>query len=235
MANGRLERGAERYGELLLLLEGTAAARSILEGALDDGSEWVAADEAQSALDAVRTVGRLPPGGAAVGGRGSPIRALGQDDAEKALQEFRAGTLRVDYSGEERDDLDRIIGGLLVVELEDPADPGGELLSFSAAAKLASYHAEWAIATLPACGGVLARLDLEFREPRRFSLRLLFDVTMHQWALGAIEQTGRCLVTVRVGGRERRVRVRAPRSAQLATALTVVRLLDQETTLYELV
>jgi hypothetical protein len=235
MATETLDRGAERYGELLMLLEGTAAARSILEGALDEDSDAIPADDACSALEELRSIGRLPPGGAAVGGRGRPFRALGREDAQKALQEFRAGALRVDYSGEERDDLDRVVGGLVVVELTDPSDPGGELLQFAAGSELASYHAEWSLGTLPGCGGVLARLDLELREPRRLSLRLLFDVTSHQWALAAIELTGRCLLTVRVEGRERRLRIRAPRSPQLATALTVVRLLDQETTLFELV
>ncbi|HKG34873.1 MAG TPA: hypothetical protein VKA89_00380 [Solirubrobacterales bacterium] len=228
-------RGAERYGELLLLLEGAEAARGILEGALEDADDYVTADEAQAALAALGSIRRLPSGGTVVGGRGRPLEARRAEAADKALQEFRAGALTVDYSGEERDDLDRIVGAQVVVELEDLADPGGELLQFSAAGVLSNYHAEWGIATLPGCGGVLARLDLEFRTPRRFSLRLIFDVALHQWALRALELTGRCTVNVRVGGEERRVRVRAPRSAQLTTALTVVRMLDLETTLFELV
>jgi hypothetical protein len=226
-------REAERYGELMLLLEGAAAARGILEGALEEADEWVSADEAESALEAVRSIRRLPAGGAVVGGRGAPLSALSPDDALMALQEFRAGAVAVEYSGEERDDLDRVIGGLVVIELQDRGDPGGELLEFSGGTELSTYHAEWGIATLPGCMGVLVRLDLEFRTPRRFSLRLLFDVSAHQWALRALELTGRCLLTVRVGDSERRVRVRAPRSVQLATALTVVRMLDQEMAVLE--
>jgi hypothetical protein len=227
------DRGPERYGELMMLLEGTAAARGILEGALEDADDRVGADEARSALDALGGIRRLPSGGAVVGGRGAPMRALGRDEAQKALQEFRAGAQTVDYSGEERDDLDRIVGGAIVVELDDEDDPGGELLRFSGGGELSNYHAEWGVATAPGCGGVLTRLDLDFRSPRRFSLRLLFDVTLHQWALRAIELTGRCVVSVRVGGEEGRVRIRAPRSAQLTTALTVVRMLDHEMTLFE--
>ena len=227
------QREAERYGELLLLLEGAAAARGILESALEDADDWVPAEDAESALDAVRSIRRLPPGGAVVGGRGAPLAPLSPDEALMAMQEFGAGAVAVEYSGEERDDLDRVIGGLVVVELEDPADPGGELLEFSGGTELSNYHAEWGIGTLPGGLGVLARLDLEFRTPRRFSLRLLFDVSAHQWALRALELTGRCLLTVAVDGRERRVRVRAPRSVQLATALTVVRMLDQEMAVLE--
>ena len=89
------------------------------------------------------------------------------------------------------------------------------------------------VATVPGCGGILARLDLEFSRPHRFSLRLLFDVTSHQWALRGMELTGNCRIDVRKGNKSRRVNVRAPRSAQLTSALTVVRMLDPLANVYE--
>jgi hypothetical protein len=45
--------------------------------------------------------------------------------------------------------------------------------------------------------------------------------------------TGGCTVTVRWGNERRRVRVRAPRSALLTSALTVVRMLDPMANLYD--
>jgi hypothetical protein len=227
-------REPERYAELLLLLDGVSASRSILEGLLEDGDASVDAAEVEAALEPLTAIGRVPPGGTVVGGRGAPLRAFASRDAEAALQEFRGGAVIVDYSGEERDDLDRVIGALVMIELEDPSEPGFEIVQFADSGDLVAYHAEWGIATVPGCGGVLARLDLDFRSPRRFSSRLLFDLTSHQWALRAMELTGRCLVSVRIGDeRERRIRVRAPRSAQLKSALTVVRMLDRMATVYE--
>jgi hypothetical protein len=230
-------REPERYAELLLLLEGTAAARSMLEGVLEDGGATVDASDVETALEPLRAIRRVPPGGVVVGGRGAPLAAVGPRDAEAAMQEFRSGAQIVDFSGEERDDLDRVIGSMVVIELEDDGEPGYELVRFNAGEDLVAYHAEWGIATVPGCGGVLARLDLEFRRPHRFSSRLLFDVTSHQWALRAMELTGHCLVTVLVDHEDvgRRVRVRAPRSAQLTSALTVVRMLDQSAMVYEVV
>lgn len=224
----------ERYAELLLLLEGAAAARSMLDGLIEDGEPTVDLSDLETAAEPLRAIGRVPHGGAVVGGRGRPLLLLGPDDAQAAMQEFRTGAILVDYSGEERDDLDRVVGALLAIELEGPLQPGSELIDFEDSEDLVAYHAEWGVATVPGCGGVLARLDLEFREPRRLSTRLLFDVTSHQWALRALELTGRCLVRVRLGEEtERRVRVRAPRSAQLTGALTVVRMLDQMALVYE--
>jgi hypothetical protein len=218
----------ERYAELLLLHDGAAAARSIVEGLLEDGGDAVAVAELETAVEPLRTISRVPYGGAVVGGRGIPLATFGPQGAQAAMQEFRSGSIVVDFSGEERDDLDRVIGGMVVVELEEPDEAGSELLRFEESRVLAAYHAEWGIATVPGCGGVLARLDLEFREPRRVSMRLLFDVASHQWALRAMELTGRCLVTIRIGElTERRIRVRTPRSAQLTSALSVSRLLDQ--------
>jgi hypothetical protein len=231
------QREPERYAELLLLLDGAAAARSILEGAVEEGAAEVDLADAEAALEPLRQVRRVPPGGIVSGGRGTPLAVAGPRDAEAAMQEFRSGAQTVDYSGEERDDLDRVIGALVAIELEEPDEPGYELVRFDAGTELVAYHAEWGIATVAGCSGVLARLDIDFRAPRRFSSRLLFDVTSHQWALRAMELTGRCLISVRVGEGEeaetRRVRVRAPRSAQLTSALTVVRMLDREAMVYD--
>jgi hypothetical protein len=230
------QRERERYAELMLLLEGTAATRSMLEGLLEDGGETVDATDVETALEPLRAIGRVPPGGAVIGGRGAPLSSIGPRDAEPELQEFRSGAQIVDFSGEERDDLDRVVGALVAVELEDPEEPGFELVRFHRGGELVAYHAEWAIATVPGGLGILARLDLEFRRPSRFSTRLLFDVASHQWALRAMELTGNCLFTIRVGEvqqDEYRVRVRAPRSAQLASALTVVRTLDDLMAVYE--
>jgi hypothetical protein len=227
-------REPERYAELLLLLEGTAAARSMLEGALEDADATVDASDVETALEPLRAIRRVPPGGSVLGGRGAPLAVVGPRDAEPAMQEFRSGAQIVDYSGEERDDLDRVIGSLVAIDLEDASEPGYELVDLDDGEDLVAYHAEWGIATVPGCAGVLARLDLEFRRPRRLSSRLLFDVTSHQWALRGMELTGRCLVTLRVGGEEgRRARVRAPRSAQLTSALSVVRMIDQGAMVYE--
>jgi hypothetical protein len=210
-----------------LLLDGAAAARGVLEGILEDGVETVDADEVEEAM------GRVPPGGAVVGGHGRPLKVLSPIEAGSAMQEFRAGTVVVDFSGEEQDDLDRVIGAQLLLELEDPEEPGFELIRFGELEELVSYQAEWGVATVPGCGGIYARLDLEFERPHRFSLRLLFDVTSHQWALRAMELTGSCKVTVRMGEEKRKVSIRAPRSALLMSALTVVRMLDPTTDLYE--
>jgi hypothetical protein len=200
---------------------------------LEDGVDTVDAGEVESALEPLRAMGRVPPGGAVVGIQGRPLAALGPADAAAALQEFRAGAVVVDFSGEELDDLDRVIGANVILELEDPDELGVELVRFGDADQLVSYNADWAIATVPGCGGVLARLDLEFKDPYRFSLRLVFDVASHQWALRAIELAGYCTVIVRMGIGERRVRVRAPRSAHLKTALRVVRMLDRMATFFE--
>jgi hypothetical protein len=227
------QRDPERYAELLLLLDGAAAARGVLEGILEDGADTVDADEVEAALDPLKAMGRVPPSGAVVGSQGAPLQVLAPADAEAALQEFRAGTVVVDFSGEEHDDLDRVIGAQVILELEDPDEPGFELVRFGELEELVSYQAEWGVATVPGCGGVLARLDLEFSSPHRFSLRLLFDVTSHQWALRAMELTGGCTVTVSWGNERRRVRVRAPRSALLTGALTVVRMLDPMANIYE--
>ncbi len=227
-------REPERYAELLLLLEGAAAARSMLEELVEDGEPAVDLADVETAVEPLRAIGRVPPRGAVVGGRGRPLVPLGADEAEAAMQEFRAGAIPVDYSGEERDDLDRVVGALVAIELEDSRQPGSELIDFEDSEDLVAYHAEWGVATVPGGGGVLARLDLEFREPRRSSTRLLFDVTSHQWALRAMELTGRCVVRLRLGEEaERRIHVRAPRSAQLAGALTVARMLDQMALVYE--
>ena len=224
----------ERYAELLRVLDGAAATRSMLDGLLEDGGETVDAAEIETAIEPLRVIGRVPYGGTVIGGRGSPLATYSPEQAEPALQEFSSGSVIVDYSGEERDDLDRVIGALAVIDLEEPDAIGSELLRFAEGTSLATYHAEWSIATVPRCGGVLARLDLEFREPRKISMRLLFDVASHQWALRAMELTGRCVMTVRIGEMsERRVRVRAPRSAQLSIALTVSRMLDQVAPVYE--
>ena len=223
----------ERYAELLLLLDGAAAARGVLEGILEDGVETIDADEVEAALDPLQAMGRVPPGGAVLGRSGAALQVLSPVDAEAAMQEFRAGTVVVDFSGEEQDDLDRVIGAHVLLELEDPDEPGYELVRFGELEELVSYQAEWGIATVPGCRGVLARLDLEFDSPHRFSLHLLFDVTSHQWALRAMELTGGCTVTVRMGNESRRVQVRAPRSASLMSALTVVRMLDPMANVYE--
>jgi hypothetical protein len=227
------QRDPERYAELLLLLDGAAAARGVLEGILEDGVDTVDANEVEAALDPLQAMGRVPPGGAVLGGHDAPLQVLGPVDAEAALQEFRAGTVVVDFSGEDHDDLDRVIGANVILELEDPDEPGFELVRFGELQELVSYQAEWGVATVPGCHGLFARLDLEFGSPHRFSLRLLFDVTSHQWALRAMELTGGCTVTVRWGNERRRVRVRAPRSALLMSALTVVRMLDPMANLYE--
>jgi hypothetical protein len=227
------QRDPERYAELMLLLDGAAAARGVLEGILEDGLETVDVFDVETALDPLKAMGRVPPGGTVIGGHANPFRVLAPVDAESALQEFRAGTVIVDFSGEEHDDLDRVIGAHVVLELEDPDEPGFELVRFGQLDELVSYNAEWGVATVPGCRGILARLDLEFRSPHRFSLRLLFDVTSHQWALRAMELTGGCSITVRLGNEQRRVNVRAPRSAQLMSALTVVRMLDPMANLYE--
>jgi hypothetical protein len=228
------QRDPERYAELLLLLDGAAAARGVLEGILEDGAGNIDADEVEAALDPLQAMGRVAPGGAVVGGHGAALQVLGPVDAEAALQEFRAGTVVVDFSGEELDDLDRVIGAHVILELEDPDEPGFELVRFGELEELVSYQAEWGVATVPGSHGLFARLELEFRSPHRFSLRLLFDVTSHQWALRAMELTGGCTVTVRCGNERRRVRVRAPRSALLMSALTVVRMLDPAANLYEI-
>jgi len=227
------QRDPERYAELLLLLDGAAAARGVLEGILEDGLETVEADEVETALEPLQAMGRVPPGGSVIGGLDAPLKVLGPIDSEAALQEFRAGTVVVDFSGEEQDDLDRVIGSHVLLELEEPDEPGFELVRFSELEELVSYQAEWAVATLPGCGGILARLDLEFRSPHRFSLRLLFDVTSHQWALRAMELAGRCTITVRTGNQHRKAHVRAPRSAYLLSALTVVRMLDPMANVYD--
>ena len=228
------EHEPERYAELLRVLDGAGAARSMLDGLLEDGDEMVDAGELEIAIEPLRVIGRVPYGGTVIGGRGSPLATYGPERAQPALQDFRSGSVIVDYSGEERDDLDRVIGAHVMIELEEPDETGSELLRFAESDALAAYHAEWGIATVPHCGGLLARLDLEFREPRKTSMRLLFDVSSHQWALRAMELTGRCVVTVRIGElTERRVRVRAPRSAQLTSVLTVSRMLDQVAPVYE--
>jgi hypothetical protein len=223
----------ERYAELLLLLDGAAAARGVLEGILEDGADTVDAEEVEAALDPLQAMGRVAPGGAVVGLPGAPLRVFGPADAASALQEFRAGTVVVDFSGEEQDDLDRVIGAQVMLELEEPDEPAIELIRFGSGEELASYQAEWAVATVPNCHGVYARLDLEFRSPQRFSLRLLFDVTSHQWALRAMELTGGCKITLRAGREQWRIHVRAPRSAILMSALTVVRMLDPMANAYE--
>jgi len=181
---------------LLLLLDGAAAARGVLEGILEDGVETIDADEVEAVLDPLKAMGRVPPGGAVIGSHGAPLQVLGPIDAAAASQEFRVGTVVVDFSGEEQDDLDRVIGAHVLLELEDPDEPGYELVRFGELEELVSYQAEWEVATVPGCRGVLARLDLEFDSPHRFSLHLLFDVTSHQWALRAMELTGGCTVTV---------------------------------------
>lgn len=226
-------RDPERYAELILLLDGASAARGILEGILEDGLDTVDAGEVEAALDPLKAMGRVPPGGAVLGDSDTSFRVVGPSDAGPALQEFRAGAMVVDFSGEEQDDLDRVIGAHVLLELEDPEEPGFELVRFGELEELVSYNAEWGVATVPGAGGVLARLDLEFRSPHRFSLRLLFDVSSHQWALRAMELTGGCKISVRMNGEARRVSVRAPRSAQLMSALTVVRMLDPMANLYE--
>jgi hypothetical protein len=227
------QREPERYAELLLLLEGTAAARAMLEGLIEDGEPAVELGDVETAVEPLRAIGRVPPLGAVVGGRGRPLVPLGPSEAEAALQEFRAGAIPVDFSGEERDDLDRVVGALVAIQLE-AGERGSELIDFEDSGELVAYHAEWGVATVPGGGGVLARLDLEFREPRRASTRLLFDVTSHQWALRAMELTGRCIVKLHLEEEaDRRIRVRAPRSAQLAGALTVVRMLDQMALVFE--
>jgi hypothetical protein len=227
------QRDPERYAELLLLLDGAAAARGVLEGILEDGGETIDVTEVDSALEPLVAMGRVPPGGAVAGGQGEPFHMLGPAEAEAAQQEFRAGAVIVDFSGEEFDDLDRVIGAQVLLELEAEDEPGFELVRFGDLEELVSYQAEWGIATVPGCGGVLARLDLEFNQPHRFSLRLLFDVTSHQWALRAMELTGSCTISVRMGNERRRVRLRAPRSAQLMSALTVVRMLDPLANVFE--
>ena len=227
------QRDPERYAELLLLLDGAAAARGVLEGILEDGAETVEVDEVESALEPLVAMGRVPPGGSVTGGQGRPFQMLAPPEAEAASQEFRAGTVTVDFSGEEYDDLDRVIGSQVLLQLEDEDEPGFELVRFGKLEELVNYHAEWELATVPGCGGILARLDLEFERPHRFSLRLLFDVTSHQWALRAMELTGSCRIEVRGGGESRRVDVRAPRSAQLMSALTVARMLDPLANVYE--
>ena len=223
----------ERYAELLLLLDGAAAARGVLEGILEDGLDTVDADEVEAALDPLKAMGRVPPGGAVVGDNDTPFRVISPQQVDPTLQEFRAGAVIVDFSGEEHDDLDRVIGAHVLLELEDPEEPGYELIRFGELEELVFYSAEWGVATMPGCIGLLARLDLEFRSPHRFSLRLLFDVASHQWALRAMELTGACRITVRMGGEHRRVSVRTPRSAQLMSALTVARMLDPLANLYE--
>ncbi len=217
----------------MLLLDGAASARGVLEGILEDGADTVDSDEVEEALDPLQAMGRVPPTGVVIGVHGAPLKVLGPIDAAAALQEFRAGTVVVDFSGEEQDDLDRVIGAHVLLELEDPDEPGYELVRFGELEELVSYQAEWGVATVPGCRGVLARLDLEFPSPHRFSLHLLFDVTSHQWALRAMELTGGCTVTVRTGNEKRKVRVRAPRSAYLMSALTVVRMLDPMASIYE--
>ncbi len=223
----------ERYAELLLLLDGAAAARGVLEGILEDGADTIDAAEVEAALDPLQAMGRVPPGGSALGGQATPLQVLSPVDAEAAMQEFRAGAVVVDFSGEEHDDLDRVIGAHVLLELEDADEPGYELIRFGELEELVSYQAEWGLVTVPGGRGLIARLDLEFESPHRFSLRLLFDVTSHQWALRAMELTGGCTITVRMGNQRRRVHVRAPRSALLMSALTVVRMLDPMANLYE--
>ena len=225
-------REPERYAELLLLLEGAAAARSALEGMAEEG-DAVDAIEIEGALEPLQRIGRVPPGAIVHGGRGRPLEMAAPRDADPAMQEFRAGSIPVDYSGEERDDLDRVIGALVYIEPEEPGEPGYDLVRLDRHPELTPYDAEWGIATVAGDAGVWARLDLEFRRPRRLSLRLLFDVSAHQWALRALELTGRCVIVVRTEEGECRVRVRAPRSAQLTCALTVVRMLDQLSAVYE--
>jgi hypothetical protein len=229
------QRDPERYAELLLLLDGAAAARGVLDGILEDGLETVDVADVEAALDPLKAMGRVAPDGAVIGDHGGAFKVLGPLDAQSALQEFSAGAVVVDFSGEEHDDLDRVIGAHLVLELEDPDEPGMELVRFAEMEELVSYEANWAIATVPGCRGILSRLDLEFRRPHRFSLRLLLEVTSHQWALRAMELTGSCTITVRAGNEKRRARVRAPRSAQLMSALTVVRMLDPMAELYDVV
>lgn len=226
-------RDPERYAELLLLLDGAAAARGILEGILEDGAETADVAEVESALEPLVAMGRVPPGGAVLGGEGQPLRMLGPTEADAASQEFRAGAVTVDFSGEEYDDLDRVIGAQVLLEIEEEDEPGFELVRFGRLEELVSYQAGWAISTVPGCGGILARLDLEFERPHRFSLRLLFDVTSHQWALRAMELTGNCTISVRMGNERHKVDVRAPRSAALMSALTVVRMLDPMANFYE--
>jgi hypothetical protein len=226
-------RDPERYAELLLLLDGAAAARGVLEGILEDADDDVDTSEIESALEPLASMGRVPSGGAVIGGQPEPLRKLGPAEAEAASQEFRAGTVIVDFSGEDFDDLDRVIGAQAILELDDPDEPGFELVRFGDLEELVSYNAEWAVMTVPTCGGILARLDLEFDRPHRFSLRLLFDVTSHQWALRAMELTGNCMISVRIGSEQRRISVRAPRSAHLMSALTVVRMLDPMANVYE--
>jgi hypothetical protein len=226
------QRDPERYAELLLLLDGAAAARGVLEGILEDGAE-VDAAEIESALEPLASMGRVPSGGAVIGSQAEPLRKLTPSEAEAASQEFRAGTVIVDFSGEDFDDLDRVIGAQAILELDDPDEPGFELVRFGDLEELVSYNAEWAVMTVPTCGGILARLDLEFDRPHRFSLRLLFDVTSHQWALRAMELTGNCMISVRIGAEQRRIAVRAPRAAHLMSALTVVRMLDPMANVYE--
>ena len=204
----------------------------MLEGILEDGADDVDAAEIESALEPLALMGRVPPTGAVIGTQG-PLRKLGPAEAEAASQEFRAGTVIVDFSGEDFDDLDRVIGAQAILELDDPDEPGFELVRFGDLEELVSYNAEWAVMTVPTCGGILARLDLEFDRPHRFSLRLLFDVTSHQWALRAMELTGNCMISVRIGAEQRRISVRAPRSAHLMSALTVVRMLDPMANVYE--
>ena len=226
-------RDPERYAELLLLLDGAAAARGVLEGILEDGADTVDVGDVESALEPLVSMGRVPPGGAVIGSQAAPLRMLSPAEAEAASQEFRAGTVIVDFSGEEFDDLDRVIGAQAILELDDPDEPGFELVRFGELEELVSYQAEWSVMTVPACGGIHARLDLEFDRPHRFSLRLLFDVTSHQWALRAMELTGNCTISVRLGEEQRRIAIRAPRSAQLMSALTVVRMLDPMANVYE--
>jgi hypothetical protein len=228
------QRDPERYAELLLLLDGAAAARGVLEGILEDGADDVDATEIESALEPLAAMGRVRPGGAVIGNQAEALRKLGPAEAEAAAQEFRAGTVIVDFSGEDFDDLDRVIGAQAILELDDPDEPGFELVRFGELEELVSYQAEWRILTVPGCGGLLARLDLDFASPHRFSLRLLFDVTSHQWALRAMELTGGCTITVRVGDQRRKVEVRAPRSASLLSALTVVRMLDPMANIFEI-
>ncbi len=226
-------RDPERYAELLLLLDGAAASRGVLEGILEDGAEEIDAGDIESALEPLCAMGRVPSGGGVIGGQAQPLRRLSQAEAEAASQEFRAGAVIVDFSGEDFDDLDRVIGAQAILELDDPDEPGFELVRFGELEELVSYQAEWAVMTVSGCGGILARLDLEFDRPHRFSLRLLFDVTSHQWALRAMELTGNCTISVRVAEQHRRIAVRAPRSAQLMSALTVVRMLDPMANAYE--
>jgi hypothetical protein len=227
------QRDPERYAELLLLLDGAAAARGVLEGILEDDGADIDGAEVESALEPLAGMGRVQSGGAVIGGQAEPLRKLGPTEAEAASQEFRAGTVIVDFSGEDFDDLDRVIGAQAILELDDPDEPGFELVRFGDLEELVSYQAEWGVMTVPGCGGILARLDLEFDRPHRFSLRLLFDVTSHQWALRAMELTGNCMISVRIGNDHRRIAVRAPRAAHLMSALTVVRMLDPMANVYD--